>query len=256
MPWKTKPAVAGVQQALSKNMPKGKFFVFEGIDGCGKATQSKLLAEALRQKGYEVEKIDVPQYGNRSAAMVENYLNGMYGSTTEVGPYRGSIFYAIDRYDISFKVRQWLEAGKIVVADRYVASNIGHQGGKLIQDKKEWDNYIDWLHNLEYTIFNIPKPDYTFILKISPELSMQMSNKITDTDKQKKRIAYLGDSKKQDIHEADGLHLKNSLASYVEISKKYPEYYKIIECQEGETFLPIDVIHKKIAGLVEEKLKA
>ena len=238
---------------IKHNYP-GKFIVMEGVDGSGKATQAKLLAEALRKKGYKAEKIDLPQYGNGSAAMVENYLKGMYGSAEEVGPYRGSIFYAIDRYDISFKIKKWLNEGKIVIADRYVASNIGHQGGKLIKNKKAWNKYISWLHDLEYRLFNIPKPDYTFILKISPELSMQMSNKITDKEKQKRRNAYLGNHRKQDIHEVDKKHLANGLKSYLAISKKYPKEYKIIECEEKGNFLPLDVIHQKIIKLIEEKI--
>jgi dTMP kinase len=233
---------------------KGKFFVLEGMDGSGKATQTKLLTEALKNKGYDVIKIDFPQYGKGSAALLETYLKGGYGPSEEVGPYRASIFYACDRYDLSFKMKEWLNEGKIVIADRYLASNIGHQGGKLISNKEEWDKYIDWLHNLEFNIFEIPKPDYTLILKISPELSMQHSNKIEDAEKKQKRLVYLGDDTKQDIHEADRNHLANTLKSYIAISEKYPEEYKIVECQEEEEFLPIDSIHQKIIKLVEEKI--
>ncbi len=228
--------------------------MLEGVDGSGKATQTKLLVADLVKKGYKVEKVDFPQYGKGSAALLEMYLNGGYGTADEVGPYRGSIFYACDRYDASFKIRQWIAEGKIVVADRYVPSNIGHQGGKLIGNKKSWNEYIDWLYNLEYGIFKIPKPDYTLILKISPELSVQMSSHIKDAGKRRKRALYLGDSKAQDIHEADKQHLANSLGSYVAISKKYPREYKIIECEERGKFLPLDVIHKKIIKLVEEKI--
>src|SRR3989344_3240164 len=235
-------------------MKKGKFFVMEGVDGSGKATQSKLLVEALKSKGHKVQKVDFPQYGKVSAGLVENYLKGVYGPSNEVGPYRASIFYACDRYDLSFQIRKWVNEGTMVVADRYVASNIGHQGGKLITSKKAWEKYVSWLHHLEYELFGIPKPDYTFILKISPELSMKMSNKITDKEKQKKRNAYLGSHKKQDIHEADKKHLINGLRSYVAISKKYPKEYKIVECEEKGKFLPLDVIHKKILALVESKL--
>ena len=134
-------------------MPKGKFFVFEGIDGSGKSTQTKLLTNFLKSKKYKVEKIDFPQYGKRSAALLENYLQGMYGTSKEVGPYRASIFYACDRYDLSFQIRKWLNEGKIVVSDRYVVSNIGHQGGKLVGNGKAWEKYINWLYNLEYNIF-------------------------------------------------------------------------------------------------------
>jgi len=235
-------------------MKKGKFFVIEGVDGSGKNTQTKLLVQALKDKGHHVQKIDFPQYGKVSAGLVENYLKGMYGSSQEVGPYRASIFYACDRYDMGFAIRQWLEQGMVVVADRYVASNIGHQGSKLITNKKAWEKYIDWLHNLEYGIFKIPKPDYTLVLKISPDLSMAHSNKITDKEKQKKRTAYLGNSKKQDIHEADKKHLTDAVKSYLAISKKYPKEYKIIECEEKGNFLPLEIIHKKILKLVEEKI--
>jgi len=235
-------------------MAKGKFFVLEGMDGSGKATQTKLLVEALKNKGFEVVKIDFPQYTKASAGLIENYLKGMYGSSKDVGPYRASIFYACDRYDLSFQIRQWLLEGKMVIADRYIASNVGHQGGKIITNKKSWNKYIDWLHDLEYNIFKIPKPDYTLILKISPELSMRSSNKITDKEKIKKRESYLGDSKKQDIHEADKKHLANTLKSYLEISKQYPKEYKIIECEEKGNFLPLEVIHQKIIKLINEKI--
>src|SRR3989344_7021683 len=235
-------------------MKKGKFFVLEGVDGSGKATQTKLLVEALRRKRYRVEKIDFPQYTKVSAGLIKNYLKGIYGSAREVGPYRASIFYACDRYDISFQIKKWLQEGKIVISDRYIASNIGHQGGKLIQNKKAWHTYVNWLLDLEYHIFEIPKPDYTLILKISPKLSMSHSNKITDAEKLKKRASYLGDHKKQDIHEADKKHLANTLKSYVEISKKFPGEYEIIECEEGGNFLPIPAIHQKILTLVEGKI--
>ena len=235
-------------------MKKGKFFVFEGIDGSGKSTQSKLLTEALKKKGYKIERIDFPQYGKPSAGLVENYLKGFYGTSEEIGPYRASVFYACDRYDLSFQIRKWINEGKIVVSDRYLVSNVGHQGGKLINSKAKWTKYIDWLYELEYNIFKIPKPDYTFILKVSPTLSKKMSNKITDDDKKQKRIAYLGNDKKHDIHERDTKHLANALKSYVAIYKKYPKEYRIIECEEKGRFLPIEIIHQKILKIVEEKL--
>ncbi|MHB8668871.1 MAG: dTMP kinase [Burkholderiales bacterium] len=235
-------------------MNKGKFFVFEGIDGAGKSTQSNRLAMALKEKGYAVEKIDFPQYGKKSAGLVENYQTGLYGSSREVGPYRASIFYAVDRYDLGFQIKRWLAEGKIVISDRYVVSNIGHQGGKIINDTAAWEHYIDWLYDMEYRIFGIPKPDYNFILKISPELSMKMSNRIVDPEKIKKRTAYLGDASKQDIHEADKKHLEETLKSYLSVAGKFPEEFKVIECQEGDRFVPIEAVSKTVLDLVQEKL--
>jgi dTMP kinase len=232
---------------------KGKFFVFEGIDGCGKATQTNLLADFFKKRGYKVEKIDFPQHGERSSAMVDDYLTGKYGTSEEVGPYVASVFYATDRYDASFKIRKWLAEGKIVISDRYLVSNIGHQGGK-IKNKKEWKKYVNWLYNLEYGIFGIPKPDYTFILKTSPEFSLKLSNNITDAKKQARRKAYLGSSKNQDIHEKNKSHLTNALNSYLFAAKEFPRDFKVIECLENGQMLPPEIISQRIIKVVEKKI--
>jgi dTMP kinase len=226
-------------------MANGKFIVIEGVDGSGKSTQNNLLAERLAKEGYKVERIDFPQYGTKSAGLVEEYLTGKYGSSEKVGPYRASVFYACDRYDASFKINKWLNDGKIVVSDRYVASNIGHQGGK-INDRKEREDYFKWLYNLEYNIFEIPRPNFTFILKTSAEFSLKLANKITDKEKISKRKAYLGDSEIRDIHEKDREHLSNALKSYLHIAELYPEEFKIIECIKNDQLLPKDVIHQEI----------
>ncbi len=107
-------------------MKRGKLIVIDGTDGSGKATQTNLLVEKLKQKNYDVEIADFPQYGLRSSALVEDYLNGKFGTAKEVGPYRASIFYACDRYAASFKIKKWLEQRRIVICNRYVSANQGH----------------------------------------------------------------------------------------------------------------------------------
>ncbi len=233
-------------------MKKGKFFVFEGIDGSGKSTQTKLLGDYFIKKGYRVEMMDFPQHGERSSAVLDDYLNGKYGSSESVGPYIGSLFFAIDRYDGSFKIRKWLEEGKIVISDRYSVSNIGHQGGKLIGNKKEWKKYAKWLYNLEYGLFGIPKPDYTFILKTFTELSVQMSNKILDEKKKQKRLFYLKKHTDQDIHEADKKHLRNALKSYLMVAKEFPKDFKVVDCMKNGKMMSPEIINKKIIQLVEK----
>ncbi|TSC94580.1 MAG: thymidylate kinase Tmk [Parcubacteria group bacterium Licking1014_1] len=242
-------------------MKKGKFFVFEGIDGCGKSTQTKLLAEYFNKNGYKIEKIDFPQHGEKSSGLVDEYLTGKYGESKDVGPYIASIFYACDRYDASFKIRKWINEGKIVVSDRYLVSNIGHQGGKILQqaqdivkNKKEWKKYVNWLYDLEYGLFKIPKPDYTFILKTSPEFSLKLAHNITDKTKQARRKAYLGSSKKQDIHEKDKNHLANALSSYLMAAKEFPRDFKVVECLDKGELLTPEIINQKIIKLVEKKI--
>lgn len=230
------------------NKRPGKFIVFEGLDGSGKATQTNLLIGGLKKAGYKAVKIDFPQHGTKSAGLVDEYLTGKYGSAKEVGPYRASIFYACDRYDASFKIKKWLHDGMIVVADRYLASNIGHQGGK-IEDKKERRKFLKWLYDLEYGLFSIPKPDITFILKTSPELAFKLAPKITDKEKKKKRSAYLG-KKARDLHEKDAGHQTNALNSYLEAAKEFPRDFKVVECIEGGLLLPPEEIHQKIIKIV------
>ena len=223
---------------------KGNFIAIEGPDGSGKATQAKLLKDLLSKKGFKVKEIDFPQYGKKSAGLVEEYLNGKYGTAKEVGPYRASIFYACDRYDASFTIRKWIGDGKTIVADRYIASNIAHQGGK-IKNKKKRKEYIKWLYDLEYGIFKIPKPDMTVILKTSTEFSYELSSKITDKKKKKKKDSYLK-GKKRDIHEKDKQHLKDSLRAYLDLAEEYAKDFKVVECVEKGKLLPPEEIHEKI----------
>ena len=117
-------------------MQKGKLIVIEGPDGSGKTEQWKLLAQRLKTEKHQVELVDFPQYSKVSAGLISNYLRGIYGKPDEVSPYAASLFYALDRYDLSFKMRQWLAEGKIILANRYVASNGGHQGGKIRNEKE------------------------------------------------------------------------------------------------------------------------
>ena len=237
---------------MLKNNYKGKFIALEGIDGSGKSTQLKLLAGRLKKERYKTAFIDFPQYGKKSAGLVEEYLNAKYGTSKEVGPYRASIFYACDRFDASFQIRDWLKQGKIVITDRYVGSNIGHQGGK-IKDKKERNKFLKWLYELEYSIFNIPKPDFSFIFKVPPLIARGLSGKITDKIKKAKKKIYLG-RKKRDIHEKDLKHLSDTEKSYLEIARQFPKDFKIIECFRKGKLLSPKIIHDDVWKIVKKTL--
>jgi dTMP kinase len=223
---------------------KGKLIVLDGTDGSGKATQTKLLVERLKKQGHKVETADFPQYGQKSAALVEEYLNGKFGTAEEVGPYRASVFYAVDRYAASFKIREWLNQGKIVVSNRYVSANMGHQAGK-IKNLKERDNYLSWIDNLEYDIFKIPRPDAIILLYMTPEIGQKLVDK-------KGSRTYIGGAKR-DIHEADLNHLKNAAEAYQYVAKKYN--WVIIDCASNNRLKSIEEIHELVFEKINNILK-
>lgn len=224
---------------------QGYFIAIEGTDGSGKGTQTELLVSRLKQEGREVEVISFPRYGQPSCALVEYYLNGKLGGLEDISPRRGSIFFAIDRYVASFKIRSWILENKIVICNRYVGSNMGHQGGKM-KDVDERQKYFDWNYDLEYNIFGIPKPDINIVLHVTPEISQQLVD-------QKSSREYLN-GKKRDIHEDNIAHLRNAETSYLQMAKSFSEF-RLIECVENGQLLPIETIQGKIYALVKQELK-
>jgi len=215
---------------------QGKFIVIDGTDGSGKATQTQMLVARLESLGLAVAMVDFPQYGEKSAGLVEKYLNGEYGEADEVGPYRASIFYACDRYDASFKIKKWLRQGKIVVANRYVTANMGHQGGK-IANPLERKNYFSWLYELEYEIFNIPKPDLNIILHVDAAVAQRLVD-------QKGHRDYVNGTKR-DLHEADINHLRRAEQVYLEIARTFPGF-TLIECTENGEIMARQEIHNLV----------
>ncbi|MBU0625601.1 dTMP kinase [Patescibacteria group bacterium] len=205
----------------------GKFIVIEGTDGSGKQTQADLLVKRLQALHLPVVTFAFPQYGQKSAGMVEEYLAGKYGTPEEVGPYRASIFYAVDRYAISHKIRAELAFGRHVVCDRYVASNLGHQGSKL-RDATERFNYYRWVMELEFGLFGIPKPDRNIILHVPAETTLQL-------------IENRGQTK--DAHEADPDHLRAAERTYLEITQNFTGY-TLIECAPKGNLLTREAIHE------------
>ena len=221
----------------------GKLIVIDGTDGSGKATQTNLLVEKLKKEGKKVELIDFPRYGEKSAVLVEDYLTGKFGKAEEVGPYKASIFYAVDRYSASSQMRKWLSEGKLVISNRYVSASMGHQAGK-IKDLKERDKFLRWLEELEFDILGIPKPDLNVLLYMPPEIGQKLVDKKGHRD-------YVNGSKR-DIHEEDINHLKDAAEAYQYVAKKYK--WIIIDCAPNHKLKTIeeiqDILWNKIKSLI------
>jgi dTMP kinase len=217
------------------------FIAVEGTDCSGKATQTKMLVERFIKEGQPTETFAFPRYGHPTCVMTEKYLHGEYGTAEEVGPYAGSMFYAMDRYDGSFDIRKCFAEGKNVICDRFTSSNMGHQAGK-ISDLVERDTYLEWLDTLEFKTLNIPRPDKIVFLYVHPEISQKLMAERADKE-------YLK-GKKKDIHEADMNHLMNASNAFLYVAKKYD--WIVIDCAPEGELLSIDTIHE----MVWEKVSA
>lgn len=219
-------------------MKTGKLIVLEGTDGSGKGTQFQFLLKRLKKEKIKTATLSFPQYGQKSAGLVEEYLNGKYGGKPElVSPYTASLLYALDRFDASFKIRAWLAAGKTVILDRYVDSNAGHQGGK-IRDPRERKKFLRWLYAMEYEVLAVPKPDVVLILHVPAHLNQKLVD-------QKKSRTYIKKGKR-DIHEADLQHLRDAENSYLFLATEYPENHILIECMDHDRLMSREEVHEMI----------
>ena len=221
----------------------GKLFVIEGVDGSGKATQTELLYQALVQRaehtGTPVRKVSFPNYDSPSSGLIKMYLNGEFGTDPQsVNAFATSVFFAVDRF-ASFR-KDWQEFydnGGIVIADRYVTSNLVHQAGK-IDNTAEKERYISWLSELEYDIFGLPKPDSVIFLDMPLEYSLQL--------RQERNALKQGLT--QDIHEADQAYLRQAYDNAIDIANH--QQWHVIHCVKDGKIRGIEDIHKEVLGVV------
>ena len=209
---------------------KGRLIVIEGADSSGKYTQSKLLVERLEKEGNEVAFFSFPRYETFFGKIVKKYLQGEFGSLEDVKPELASLLYSLDRFDAMPEIEKLLGQGKVVVCDRYIASNIAHQAAKFegVQRKQ----FIEWLECVES---RLPNPDLTIFLDLPVNVS-------TNLMKSRQR--------EKDIHELNPGYLEATRQVYVELSKKGS--WQRIECASGLGIKPRGEIHQAIWEKVQE----
>ncbi|MBN2442248.1 MAG: dTMP kinase [Spirochaetales bacterium] len=208
----------------------------DGIDGVGKGTQSKLLYNSLKDRGFKSALISFPQYNSFFGKMVGEYLNGNYGGINDIDPKLTSLLYALDR-KLYFENNNIADLD-IIISDRYVPSNLSHQGVKV---KKNHEGFFTWIESLEYEINKIPKPDIVFILDASVEKAIYNVS-------QKKKREYTELS--HDIHESDYHYLDKVRKLFIELTKR--DNYFLINCEQDNEMLPIDKIFQSIINIVNE----
>jgi len=217
-----------------------QLFVIEGLDGSGKATQARLLTEALAERGVPVCKVSFPDYESDSSALVRMYLRGDMGThPDDVNAYAASSFYAVDRY-ASFK-RSWADSWRtgVIVADRYTTSNAVHQCSKL--PREQWDAFLEWLFDFEYGKLGIPAPSQVIYLKVDPAVSQRLMTG-----------RYHGDETKKDIHEKDMEYLLRCREAAEYCAEKL--HWQVVSCTENGGMRTVEDIHAEVMRIVTDQM--
>ncbi len=222
---------------------KGKLIVIEGNDCSGKETQSQLLLQRLLREGKKVEKLAFPDYNSPTGKIVggpylgkEDICEGFFEEgATNVDPKVASLYYAADRRYALPKIKELLDEGYYVILDRYVESNMAHQGCK-IDDKEERLKLYDWFEKLEYELLELPKPDLTILLHMPLKKVLELKQGRIYTDQHETSIAYL----------------KTSEQAYLELAEL--RNYHVIECLEKDKLRDILNIHDEIYDIVTKEI--
>lgn len=227
-------------------MKKGKLFVIDAPDGCGKATQTQLMCDVLKEKGYKVLHLSFPTYGHPSCQFVEQYLNGKFGSNpSDVTAKAASTFYALNRF-VTFKEiwEKLYNDGYIIISDRYTTSNMIHQAAK-IKDKNERNAFLNWLEDLEYNAYGLPVPTQVFYLNVNPSITSALCAN---------RPNKINQAQQKDIHESDDQFMYTSYTTAMELAEMYQ--WTTIKCENEEhtAILPIQEIHEKLYAQIEKYL--
>lgn len=226
-------------------MKKGKLIVVEGTDCSGKETQVKRAVARFKEMGLNIYNYSFPMYDTPTGRIVGGpYLGKSYicegwfpEGATNVDALTASAYYAADRrYNIGI-INKHLENGDIVILDRYVESNMAHQGGKL-KTPEERTKMYQKLDTLEFEIMELPRPDAVIFLYMPFEYAAVLKKNREETP---------------DQHESNKAHLKQAETAYLELTEKYG--YKKITCVKDDIIRTIDDINDEVVETLKEIIK-
>lgn len=215
-------------------MARGIFITFEGGEGAGKSTQIGMLADALRDAGREVLVTREPG-GSPGAEAVRHVL--LSGAAEPFGPAMEAVLFAAARSDhVEQVIRPAVEAGKVVLCDRFMDSSRVYQGvtGNLS---------LDFMRSLEEAAINGMVPDLTLILDLPAEEGMRRAN------------ARRGDGGADRFEkETMDVHRRRRDA-FLEIARAEPERCRVIDAGQEMNLVSADIINE-VARLFETQATA
>ncbi len=222
---------------------RGKIIALEGIDGSGKRTQLDLLAAALEARRLATFRIGFPRYESFYGKLIGCYLNGEFGTLEAVDPHLSALLYAGDRLEARPEIEAALAAGKMVLADRYIGSNMAHQTARVAPEKRE--QFLAWLKRLEYGLYALPAEDLVIYLRVPVEEAHRLVGL---------KAAREYTNLKRDIQEADVKHLQETANIYDRLVTE-ANWIRIDCVSEGSGPLNSpEEIHQSVIKAVESRI--
>lgn len=194
-----------------------RLIAMEGIDGAGKGTQTKLLRDRLENAGQRTTVLSFPRYEQtRFGRDIGDYLNGRFGDLKSVDPFLAALLFAGDRFESKPVLMEALGECDVVICDRYVASNIAHQGARAAADRQI--ELIERIEALEYGLYALPRPDVTILLDAPVPLAQSLIAK---------KAARTYTTARADMHEADADYLEAVRGVYRQLSVQSPNWHSV-----------------------------
>jgi dTMP kinase len=228
------------------HMPaRGAFIAIEGIDGSGKRTQIELLGHALDRRGIRYACFSFPRYDSSFGQLAASYLNGDFGPLERVDPHFSALLFAGDRFESKGELETELAKGKVVLADRYIGSNLAHQTARVGPQRRE--EFSSWLKRLEYGIYGLPAEDLVIYLRLPTVKAQELIGR-----KGAREYTKLS----RDLQEADARHLEQAGLVYDRLATE--ANWRTIECCEGPQakLRTPDAIHAEVLAAIETLLPA
>ncbi|MCF7906261.1 hypothetical protein K9L63_03700 [Candidatus Gracilibacteria bacterium] len=218
---------------------KAPIIVLEGLDACGKSTQTELLLTHLKDKGLRVGYKRFPSYEtNPAGARVAAYLRGELGPMTDIDPRMIANLYAADRIFALEEIEQMRNENDVVVFDRGVSSNLIYTPARG-EGKSKISELETFVEKLEYEVFGFPRESLVLFLDASEEARQRIHAA-------KNRLA--------DLHESDEEYLQKVRNVALDRCKKDFRWVKIPVDRAGE-LRRREEIAEEILRLVLEKLQ-
>ena len=201
-----------------------------------------MLARSLSERNVPLSQISFPRYDGFFGKLVARFLNGDFGPLDGVDAHFSALLYAGDRYEAKPGIESELSAGRTVLADRYIGSNLAHQGARV--QREDRGDFIQWLKKLECEIYSLPAEDLVIYLRVPVAEAHRLVGQKGARDYTKLR---------RDILESDIAHLEAAAEVYDQLAEQ-PNWVEVecFDAKAGALRSP-DAIHAEILGAIETR---